>query len=105
MRGNHHTYVHLDRLVTADALDLAFFQHAQQLCLHGHGHVTDFIQKKCSSVGLFELAQMSDCGAGEGTLFVPKEFRFNQFCGHSRTIQGDERVLLPRRFFMDRPCH
>ena len=37
MCGHHHADVHGDRLVAADALDLAFFQHAQKLCLHGRG--------------------------------------------------------------------
>src|SRR6266566_5815578 len=40
---------------------------------------------------------MLDRGAGESTLFVAKELRFNQFRGHGRAIQGDERVLLPRQ--------
>ncbi len=29
VRGDHHTHVHFDGLVAANALDFAFFQHAQ----------------------------------------------------------------------------
>src|SRR6266404_5230597 len=93
--------VHLDGLVTADALDFAFFQYAEQLCLHRHGHVADFIEKQRAAFSLFEFAYALDGRAGERSLFVAKEFRFDQFRGNSRAIQRDEWMLVARRFLMD----
>ncbi len=96
MRSDHHAHIHLDGLVAPDALDLALFQHAQQLCLHGHGHIADFIQKKCSAFGLFELAEMFGRGTGKCALFVAKKLRLDQFRRNGRAIQGDEGMILPR---------
>ena len=48
VRRHHYPHVfHLHRPVAAaDALDFALLQHAQQLGLHGEGHVADLVQKK-----------------------------------------------------------
>src|SRR6266851_390578 len=101
MRSDHDAHIYLDGLVAADALDLAFFQYAQQLCLHGYGHVADFVQKERSTVGLFEFAEMLGRSTCKCTLFVAKELRLNQFRWHRRAIQGDKGMFLPRRFFVD----
>jgi hypothetical protein len=45
MRGNNHAHIDGGGLVGADALDLALFQHAQQLGLHGGRHVADFVEE------------------------------------------------------------
>ena len=49
-------HVDLDRLVVADAGDLAALQHAQQLDLRGHRHVADFVEEQRAAVGVLELA-------------------------------------------------
>ena len=50
MRGHHHAHVHGDRPVAADALHLAFFQHAQQLGLHDQRHVADLVEEERARV-------------------------------------------------------
>ena len=43
--GGNYPHVGLDRLVATDLFVTAFLQHAQQLDLHGQGHIADFIEK------------------------------------------------------------
>ena len=58
MRRHHHAHVHRDRFVAADALDLAFFQHAQQLGLHVQRHVADLVEKNRAVIRLLEFSDV-----------------------------------------------
>ena len=66
----HRAHRNLNILIAADAADLAFFEHAQELWLHFQRHFGDFVEKKRAAVGLFETAQMTLDGAGKGALLV-----------------------------------
>ena len=70
MGGDDDAHIHGDGALAADALHLAFFQHAQQLGLHGERHVPDFVEKDGAVLGLLELAEMAAGGAGERSFFV-----------------------------------
>src|SRR5689334_7772834 len=50
--------VHRDRLISADSLDFAFLEDAQQLGLHRQRHVADFVKKQRAAVCLLEFSQM-----------------------------------------------
>src|SRR5437899_554833 len=63
--GHDHAHVNTYRLGRADAFDFAFFEHPQQLGLHRQRHVTDFIQKESSALGLLKFADVSSRSAGE----------------------------------------
>src|SRR5258708_790423 len=65
MRGDDYSYVHVDRFGGSDPFDFTFFEHAQQLGLHGQGHVANFVQKERAAVRLLKLADMPSSGAGE----------------------------------------
>ncbi len=65
MRGDDHANVNADGLGRADALDFAFFEHAQQLGLHGQRHVADFVEEERSVLGLLEFADVPPGRAGE----------------------------------------
>ena len=73
--GDDDAHVHGDGAVSADAFDLALFQHAQQLGLHGERHVADLIEEQRAVVGLLELAQVTGRRAGERSLFVAEQLR------------------------------
>ena len=103
MRGHQNTNIHANRLVAADAFDFAFFKDAQQFCLHGDGHVANLVEKERTAFGLFKLANMLCRRAGECSLFVAEEFRFNQFRRNRGTIQGDECIFMALRLLMNRP--
>ena len=104
MRGNDHADVYLDRFLAADALDFAFFEDTQELGLHRDGHVANFVEKQGAAFGLFEFADVAAGGASEGTFLVAEEFRFDQFGGDCRAIQGDKRVFMARRIFRGWPA-
>ena len=102
MRGDDHAHVHRDRAIAADALDLAFFQHAQQFGLHQNRHVADLVQEQRAVVGLLELADVPGGRAGEAAFFVAEEFAFDQLGGHRRAVQGDERPAFARAALVQR---
>jgi hypothetical protein len=94
-----------DRLVAADALDFALFQHAQQLGLHGQRHVADFVEKYCAVIGLLELSDVPACRPGERSLLVPEEFRLDQLRRNRRAVQGHKCPTGSRAALVDRPRH
>src|SRR5579863_2018965 len=91
--GDHYANIDLNRFIAADALNFAFFQHAKELCLHRDRHIADFVEEQRATIGLFKLAKVLCCGAGEGAFFVAEEFGFDKFGWDGGTIQCDERVL------------
>jgi len=102
MRGDNHAHIHCDGALAADALHLAFFQHAQQLGLHGERHVADLIEEDGSVLRLLKLAEMASGRAGERSFFVPEQFRFNQLRRDRSAVQRDERAARPRTALMQR---
>ena len=58
MRRHHDANVHRDRLIAADALDFAFFEHAQQFRLHVQRHVADLVEKNRSLIRLLKFADV-----------------------------------------------
>ena len=77
MRGHDYADIHFHRFIAANPLDFAFFQHAQQLGLHSHGHVADFVQKERAAFGLFELANVTSGSSSECAFFVAEELGFD----------------------------
>ncbi len=100
MGGDDDSHIHGDRALTADALDFALFQHAQQFGLHGERHVADFIEKDGAVLGLLELAEMAAGRAGERSFFVSEQFGFNQLRRNRGTVQRDERTAGSRTALM-----
>src|SRR5262249_27462446 len=56
VRRGHDARVDLDRLLTADALDLALLEDAQELRLHRERHVADLVEEERASARALELA-------------------------------------------------
>ena len=54
MGGADDADIDFKRLVVADAADLAAFEHAQQLGLHGLGQFADLVEEQRAAVGDFE---------------------------------------------------
>ena len=100
--GHQHPHIHSNWFVAAHPLHLCFFQYAEKLGLHSHGHIADLIQKKRAAVGLFEFAQVLGRRTCESSLFMPKKLRFDQLGWNCGAIEGDKRILTPERFFVNR---
>ena len=54
VRGRDHAHVDLDRELSADAVELALRQHAQQPRLQRRRHVADLVEEQRAAVGLLE---------------------------------------------------
>ena len=79
-------YVQADRLVTADALDSAFFQKAQQEGLQIHRHVADLVEKQRAPVGGLDAADAPLHGVGKGSLLVAEQFGRDQRGRNARAV-------------------
>src|SRR5579885_612205 len=91
MGGGQHADIHGNGLATAQPLKTFLLQNPQQLHLSAGGHVANFIQKNCSTVGLLEAADASAFGAGKGAPLVTEQFAFQQRFGNGGAVDGDER--------------
>ena len=56
VRGGDHAHVRLERLVAADAVELAVGEHAQQARLQVRRHVADLVEEQRAALGLLEAA-------------------------------------------------
>src|SRR5271166_4289681 len=101
MRRNYDSNVHGDRLIAADALDFAFFEHAQQFRLHVQRHVADLIEEDRALIGLLELADVAPRGAGERSFLVAEEFRFDELGRNGGAVESNEWSGGAGAFFMD----
>ncbi len=68
----------VERLVLADAADLAAFQHPQQLGLHRLGQLADLVEEDRAAVGDFEQAHAVLVGAGERALAMAEQLALDQ---------------------------
>jgi hypothetical protein len=81
-----------DRLVAAETLDLTLLQDPQQFRLQAQIHFRDLVEQQRTALGLFELAGARLIGAGEGTLLVTEQHRFEHVLGDRRAVDRDERT-------------
>ena len=56
VRRGDHAHVDADRRLAADAVELAFREHAQQPRLQRERHVADLVEEQRAAVGLLEAA-------------------------------------------------
>jgi len=85
--------VDLARFIGADADDLAVFEDAEELGLHGEWHVAEFVEEERAAVGVFEDALSFAIGAGEGAFGVAEEFAFEEAFALSGAVEGDEALV------------
>ena len=84
MRGAEDAHVDAERLVLADAADLAAFQEPQQLDLHGLGQLADLVEEQRAAVGHFEQPHAVLVGAGERSLAMAEQLALDQALGQAR---------------------
>ena len=89
--GGDHAAIGLDRVGSADALESAVLEHAQQLGLHSQGHLADLVEEQSASLRQVEPAFLLAIGAGEGPAFVAEELAFEKVLGQRRAVDGDQR--------------
>ena len=92
MGGRDHAHVGLDRLVAADAVELAVGQHAQQARLQFRRHVADLVQEQGAGIGLLEAAAAHRLRAGERPALVAEQLGLEQVLRDRRSVDRDERL-------------
>ena len=100
-------HVDLDHARAAHARDLPVLQHAQQLGLHGRGHVADLVQEQRAAVGLLEAAAPLRDGARERALLVAEQLALHELGGDRRAVHLDEglrRAAATARGWRARPA-
>src|SRR6266849_6975912 len=102
VRCRHQTNVHLMSPTAAQALELLFLQHAQQLGLQCRRYIAHFVQEERAFVGQLETANLLRDGSGEGASLVAKELTFQQIQRDGSAIQFYKRASAPRAEVMNR---
>ena len=93
--GGYDSDIDLDILVAADAGEFLLLEDSQNFCLGGEAHVSDFIQEQCAAVSLLELALMLFDSGGKSSLFVSKQFTFNEFGRNGCAVYFNVRHRAP----------
>ena len=88
--GGDHPDVDLDGFGTAQALQFALLQDAQEFGLQIHRQFADFVEEERAALGLFEAADAALEGAGEGAAHMAEELAFQQGFGEGAAVDGDE---------------
>src|SRR5207302_9928999 len=86
----------------AHPLELALFEHAEQLRLQVFRQLADLVEKKRAPVGLLEDALTRRDRAGERTAFVAEELAFDQRRRDGAAVEHDVRALAARARSMNR---
>ena len=78
--------VDLDRLLAAEPLETAIFEHAQQLGLRDERQVADFVEEQRAVVGQFQPPRFAVVRAGERALLVAEDFGLEQRVGQRGAV-------------------
>ena len=90
-----------NRLLAADALQLAVLQDAQQLGLRRLVQVADLVEKDRAAVGQLELAAPQRRRAGERALLVAEQLALDQLGRNGGAVDLDERPGRERALAVD----
>ena len=95
VRRGDDPHVHPDRRPSADSVDLALLDRAQQFRLQPAVHLADFVQQDRAVLRRLQLADALPMCAGECAAFMPEQFGFKQLLGNRRAVDRDERAVRP----------
>ncbi len=84
VRGGDDAHVDADGLGSADALELALLDDAQQLHLHGAGNVADLVEEERALVGELDAPWLALRGAGERAFLVTEQLALEEGLGGGR---------------------
>ena len=104
VRCGDDSYVDLDGVRVADALELTLLQHPQQLRLERGAHRSDLVEEQRALVRLLETSLPCDHRAGERAAHVPEQLRLEQRFGDGAAVDRDEAIGPPRAAVMNRAC-
>src|SRR5207237_816133 len=85
-----HAYVHRDRLLTAESLDHARLEHAQQLRLGLRPQVAHLVEEQRAAIRELEPPHAPLRGAGERAALVAEHLRFDEVLRDGRAVHAYE---------------
>lgn len=94
-------YVDGDLLLAADRAHGLFLDRPEQLDLHGHRQVGDFVEEEGAAAGGLEQALLVFDSASEAAFLVAEELAFHQLGGNRAAVHRDERPLYAWPLFVD----
>src|SRR6267378_3906440 len=101
VRRRDDAHVGRDRLVPADALELALLQDSQQLYLKARVELSDLVQEERPAARGLEPAGAALHRAGESAALVTEERRFHEVLRQRGDVDGHERTVLARSLGVD----
>src|SRR5215471_7902620 len=103
-RGNH-TNINPDRGAAANALELLFLEHAQQLDLYVRWKLADLVEEDRTAVGQFESSHALVRGPGKSALLVAEEFAFDKTGREHGAVDLDQWPVTAGTSGMYRTCN
>ncbi len=88
--GRNHPHINGNLAGRTNRIDGSFLQDTQQLHLHVHGHVANFIEKEGAAMGQLKATQAVRHGARERAFSVTKEFALQEFFRDGAAIDRHE---------------
>ena len=79
-------------MLAADAMKLAFLEHAQELRLGGLMQVAGLVKEERAAVGQFELPAARAARSGERALLMAEHLAFEQLGRNGGAVHLDERT-------------
>jgi hypothetical protein len=70
----------------AETLELALFEHAQQLRLTVERHLADLVEKQHAAIGLLDAPGLGRDRAGERAALVAEQLRLEQLIGQAAQL-------------------
>ena len=101
----HDADIDLERARSAEALELALLEHAQDLGLRDQREVGHLVEEERAAVRELEASFLASRGAGERALLVSEQLGLEERLGQRRAVDGDERAVAPSRALVDRARH
>ena len=95
-------HIGVDRTCSAEALELAILQNSQQFHLKCWTDLADLIEKQRSSIGQFKSAFLPAVRAGESSLLISEQFRFEESVRKRGAAHLNQRLQSSRRRGMNR---
>ncbi len=101
VRRRQHAHVELNHVATAEAFDLTFLQHAQQLGLQRQAHLGDLVEQQRTALCLFELAGTGTYRTGEGAFLVAEQYRLEHVVRDRCAVDRNKGAVCTVRARMD----
>ena len=90
--GGDDAHVGLQSAGTADALELALLEDAQELRLQERAHLGDLVEEERAAGGLLDATDLARDRAGERALLVAEQLRLEELLGQRGAVDRHQRL-------------